>query len=117
MPDPGSVVIVGGTSGLGLTLAKALAARGDEVIVTGRDQAKSQSVAKEIGGRTRGLALDLGSPGEIAGRLGEVGAVKGLVITAIERGDNSVRNFDIARASRLVTVKLVGYAEIGRAHV
>jgi NAD(P)-dependent dehydrogenase (short-subunit alcohol dehydrogenase family) len=112
MPDQDSIAIVGGTSGLGLTLAKALSARGGEVIITGRDQAKAQAVAKEVGGRTRGLALDLAAPGEIAGRLADVGKVKSLVITAIERGDNSVRNFDIARASRLVTVKLVGYAEV-----
>src|SRR5215472_6011610 len=112
MADQGSVVIVGGTSGLGLTLAKALATRGEEVIITGRDQAKAQALAKEIGGRTRGLALDLAAPGEIAGRLADVGKVKSLVITAIERGVNSVRDFDIAQASRLVTVKLVGYAEV-----
>jgi NAD(P)-dependent dehydrogenase (short-subunit alcohol dehydrogenase family) len=111
MADQGSTVIIGGTSGLGLTLAKILAARGEEVVITGRDQAKAQAVAKEIGGRTRGLAVDLAAPSEIAGRLADVGKVTGLVITAIERGDNSVRNFDIARASRLVTVKLVGYAE------
>jgi NAD(P)-dependent dehydrogenase (short-subunit alcohol dehydrogenase family) len=112
MSDQGCAVIVGGTSGLGLTLAKTLAARGEEVIITGRDQAKAQAAAKQIGGRTRGLALDLAAPEEIAGRLADVGKVKSLIITAIERGDNSVKNFDITRASRLVTVKLVGYAEV-----
>jgi NAD(P)-dependent dehydrogenase (short-subunit alcohol dehydrogenase family) len=112
MANPGSAVIVGGTSGIGLTLAKMLAARGDEVVITGRDPAKAQAVAKEIGGNTKGLALDLAAPTEIAGRLADVSNVKSLVITAIERGENSVRNFDITRASRLVTVKLVGYAEV-----
>ncbi len=112
MADQGCTVIVGGTSGLGLTLAKMLASRGEEVVITGRDQAKAQAVAKEIGGKTRGLALDLATPNEIAGRLADVGKVKSLVITAIERGENSVKNFDVARASRLVTVKLVGYAEV-----
>ena len=112
MPDQGCALIVGGTSGLGLTLAKVLAARGDEVIITGRDQAKSQGVAREIGGRTRGLALDLATPGEIAGRLADVGPVKNLVITAIERDNNSARNFNITGAARLVTIKLVGYTEV-----
>ena len=112
MSDQGCAVIVGGTSGLGLTLAKELAARAEEVVITGRDPAKAQAVAKQIGGRTRGLALDLAAPEEIAGRLADVGKVKSLIITAIERGDNSVKNFDITRASRLVTVKLVGYAEV-----
>jgi len=105
-------LIVGGTSGIGLHLAGVLAARGDEVIVTGRDQARADAAARQAGGRTRGLALDLANPGEIAGRLANVGTVKNLVIAAIERDDNSVRNFDVARAQRLVTLKLVGYPEV-----
>jgi NAD(P)-dependent dehydrogenase (short-subunit alcohol dehydrogenase family) len=81
-------------------------------VITGRDKAKSEAVAAQIGGRTRGLALDLAVPNEIAGRLAQLGQVKSLVIAAIERDDNSVRKFDIARATRLMTLKLVGYAEV-----
>jgi NAD(P)-dependent dehydrogenase (short-subunit alcohol dehydrogenase family) len=112
MSDQGSAVIVGGTSGLGRQVAQVLAARGDDVVITGRDKAKSEAVAAQIGGRTRGLALDLAVPNEIAGRLAQIGQVKSLVIAAIERDDNSVRKFDIARATRLMTLKLVGYAEV-----
>ena len=112
MAEKGSAVIIGGTSGLGKQLAGVLAKRGDEVIVTGRDAARAQAAAREIGGRTRGLAVDLANPSEIAGKLGDVGAVKHLVIAAIERDDNSVRKFDAARAARLVTLKLVGYPEV-----
>ena len=112
MAEQGSAVIIGGTSGLGKQLAGVLAKRGDEVIVTGRDAARAQAAAREIGGRTRGLAVDLANPSEIAGKLAEVGAVKHLVIAAIERDDNSVRKFDVARAARLVTLKLVGYPEV-----
>jgi NAD(P)-dependent dehydrogenase (short-subunit alcohol dehydrogenase family) len=81
-------------------------------VITGRDKTKAEAVAAQIGGRTRGLALDLANPNEIAGRLAEIGQVKSLVIAAIERDDNSVRKFDIARATRLMTLKLVGYAEV-----
>ncbi|HXP82317.1 MAG TPA: SDR family oxidoreductase [Verrucomicrobiae bacterium] len=112
MSDQGSVVIVGGTSGLGRQVAQVLAARGDDVVITGRDNAKAEAVAAQIGGRCRGLALDLANPNEIAGRLAQIGQVKSLVIAAIERDDNSVRKFDIARASRLMTLKLVGYPEV-----
>ena len=112
MAEQGSAVIIGGTSGLGKQLAGVLARRGDEVIVTGRDAARAQAAAREIGGRTRGLAVDLANPSEIAGKLADVGAVKHLVIAAIERDDNSVRKFDVARAARLVTLKLVGYPEV-----
>jgi NAD(P)-dependent dehydrogenase (short-subunit alcohol dehydrogenase family) len=112
MSDQGSVVIVGGTSGLGREVAQVLAARGEDVVITGRDKAKADAVATQIGGRTRALALDLAAPNEIAGRLAQIGQVKSLVIAAIERDDNSVRKFDIGRATRLMTLKLVGYAEV-----
>jgi NAD(P)-dependent dehydrogenase (short-subunit alcohol dehydrogenase family) len=105
-------LIVGGTSGIGMHLAGVLAARGGEVVGTGRDQARADAAARQIGGRTRGLALDLANPGEIAGRLADLGTVKNLVIAAIERDDNSVRKFDVERAQRLVTLKLVGYPEV-----
>jgi NAD(P)-dependent dehydrogenase (short-subunit alcohol dehydrogenase family) len=112
MAGRGSSVIVGGTSGIGKQLAVALARRGEDVVVTGRDAARAQAAAKEIGGATRGLAVDLAEPGSIAGRLAEIGDVKHLVIAALERDDNSVRKFDVARAQRLVTLKLVGYPEV-----
>jgi NAD(P)-dependent dehydrogenase (short-subunit alcohol dehydrogenase family) len=107
-----SAVIVGGTSGIGRMLAQMLAKRGDEVVITGRDQARAQAVAAEIGGKTRGLAVDIAHPEEIAGRLADIGQVDHLVIAAIDRDENSVRKYDIARAIKLVTLKLVGYTEV-----
>jgi NAD(P)-dependent dehydrogenase (short-subunit alcohol dehydrogenase family) len=107
-----SAVIVGGTSGIGRMLAQMLAKRGDEVVITGRDQARAQAVAAEIGGKTRGLAVDIAHPEEIASRLAGIGQVDHLVIAAIDRDENSVRKYDIARAIKLVTLKLVGYTEV-----
>ena len=112
MAATGCAVIIGGTSGIGKHLARTLASRGEEVVVTGRDAARAQVVAREVGGRTRGIAVDLADPASIAGRLADVGPVRHLVIAAIERDENSVRKFDIARATRLVTLKLVGYPEV-----
>ena len=111
MAARGSALVVGGTSGIGRVLAQALARRGEDVILTGRDPARAQAVAAEIGGRTRGLGIDLADPASIAGKLAEVGTVSHLVLGAIERDDNTVRNFNVERATRLVTLKLVGYAE------
>ncbi|MCC6610892.1 MAG: SDR family oxidoreductase [Burkholderiales bacterium] len=112
MAAKGCAVVVGGTSGIGRQLAKALAARGEEVILTGRDQARAQGVASEIGGKTSGIAMDLARPEGISGKLASVGSVSHLVIAAIERDENSVKKYDIARAVRLVTLKLVGYTEV-----
>jgi NAD(P)-dependent dehydrogenase (short-subunit alcohol dehydrogenase family) len=107
-------VIVGGSSGLGRAIAGRLAERGDEVVITSRDQARANAVAKEIGSSAQGLALDLARPETIEDALAGVGDVGNLVITAIEQAPNSVREFDIKQAVRAVTVKLVGYTEVVR---
>ena len=60
----------------------------------------------------RGIALDLAEPKTIRDALSSVGPVRYLAIVAIERDDNTIREFDIDRALRLVTLKLVGYAEV-----
>jgi len=107
-----SVVIVGGTRGLGLELARFYAERGRDVVVTGRDPAAADACAAEIGGATRGLGFDLSDPESIAGALADVGDVEYLVLAAIDRDSNSVKDYDIAAAMRLVTLKLVGYTEV-----
>lgn len=111
MADKQSIVIVGGTAGIGRHLAQALVKRGDEVVITGRDKARAQAIAAEIGGRTRGIGFDLAEPAKISSQLADVGKVDSLVLSAIERDSNSVREFDVSRAIRLVTLKLVGYVE------
>jgi NAD(P)-dependent dehydrogenase (short-subunit alcohol dehydrogenase family) len=108
----GSVVVVGGTRGLGRELAQFYADQGREVVVTGRDQAAAEACAAEMGGSTRGIGFDLAEPHTIAGRLSAVGEVEYLVLAAIDRDANSVREYDIDAAVRLVTLKLVGYTEV-----
>ncbi len=112
MTVKGTAVVVGGTSGIGREIAQLLSRRGEDVVITGRDNASAQSVATEIGGGCRHIALDLTRPVEVAGRLSGVGEVKHLIIAAIQRDENSVRKYDIARAMQLVTLKLVGYTEV-----
>ena len=108
----GSVVVVGGTRGLGREVAQLYADQGREVVITGRDAASAESIAAEIGSATRGVGLDLAEPESIAGRLAGVGDVQYLVLAAIERDTNSVKDYDLASAMRLVTLKLVGYTEV-----
>jgi NAD(P)-dependent dehydrogenase (short-subunit alcohol dehydrogenase family) len=112
MADRQTAVIIGGTSGLGKKLAETLAQRGEEVFISGRDAARALAVAKEIGDAVHGVGLDLAQPQTIADALKDVGTVDHLVLAAIERDENSVRNYNIARAVRLATLKLVGYTEV-----
>ena len=95
MPS-GSVVVVGGTRGLGRELAQFYADQGRDVVITGRDQTRAEACAAEIGGSTRGIGLDLAEPHTIAEQLADVGDVAHLVLAAIERDSNSVKDYDIA---------------------
>jgi NAD(P)-dependent dehydrogenase (short-subunit alcohol dehydrogenase family) len=108
----GGVVVVGGTRGLGRELAQHYAGEGRDVVITGRDPAGVQECAAEIGDSTRGVALDLSEPQTIAERLAGVDDVEYLVLAAIERDSNTVADYDIAAAMRLVTLKVVGYTEV-----
>jgi NAD(P)-dependent dehydrogenase (short-subunit alcohol dehydrogenase family) len=99
---------------MGHAIALRLAKRGDDVIITSRDSARADSAARQIGPTARGLSLDLSQPDTIAAALVDIPGVDALVITAVEQGLNSLREFDIARAIKSVTVKLVGYTETVR---
>ena len=108
----GCIVVVGGTRGLGREVAQFYAGRGRDVVITGRDAEVGATCAAEIGGSTRCVTFDLAEPETIAAALSDVGDVDYVVLAAIDRDSNSVRDYDIAAAMRLVTLKLVGYTEV-----
>lgn len=109
-----SLVIGGASEGVGGVLARNFAGRGDNVIVTSRDRSRAEAAAKEIGGVTRGLAIDLSQPETIAAALESVTEVDNVVITAMESVPVTLADFRIDDAIRSVTIKLVGYAEAVR---
>jgi len=109
-----SLVIGGASEGVGGVLARKFAGRGDHVIVTSRDSSRAEAAAKEIGGVTRGLAIDLSQPETIAAALESVTEVDNVVITAMESVPVTLADFRIDDAVRSVTIKLVGYAEAVR---
>jgi NAD(P)-dependent dehydrogenase (short-subunit alcohol dehydrogenase family) len=109
----GSVVVVGGTRAIGLEVARHYASRGDEVVLSGQSQESVDAALAELGtDNVRGAVFDLASPESIAPALADVGPVRHLVLAAIDRDSNTVPDYDIGRAIRLVTLKLVGYTEV-----
>ena len=112
MPEQGAVVVVGGTQGLGLEVARHYADQGREVVLSGRERQRADAVAADLGGKVRGIALDLAEPDQLAERLAGVERVGHLVLAAIERDENKVRSFDLEGATRLATLKLIGYTEV-----
>jgi NAD(P)-dependent dehydrogenase (short-subunit alcohol dehydrogenase family) len=106
-----TILVVGGSSGICHELAKDLVAGGDHVILTSRSSEKAQAVAAELGPLADGIALDVSEPEGIAPQLAGLGPLDGLVLGDIERDANTIREYDIARARRLITLKLIGYTE------
>jgi len=111
MSGRGAVVVVGGTRAIGLELARHYHARGDEVILTGRTQANLDAAVQAVPG-TRAIRFDLAEPHTIAEALKDVGPVSRLALVAIDRDTNTIRDYDLDKALRLVTLKLVGFTTV-----
>ncbi|MEU8273111.1 SDR family oxidoreductase [Microbispora bryophytorum] len=79
------VVIVGGTSGIGLATAVRLAASGREVVVTGRTSERLERAVKEIGERGSGVVADARDPEAMRDLFAEVGPVDHVVVNVSGR--------------------------------
>jgi NAD(P)-dependent dehydrogenase (short-subunit alcohol dehydrogenase family) len=97
---------------MGRELAATYVARGARVTLSGRDAARAQEAAAGLGDGARGIAFDLEEPHTIAGALGDVESVDRLALVAVDRDENTVTAYDVDRAIRLATLKLVGYTEV-----
>lgn len=106
-----TAVVLGGTSGIGKEIVKSLAGQGMTVHLSGRTSKSAHAAASEIGLGTVGIAVDLSEPESIGGALADIVSVDYMVIPAIERDANTIADYNVARAVRLVTLKLVGYTE------
>jgi NAD(P)-dependent dehydrogenase (short-subunit alcohol dehydrogenase family) len=107
-----ATVIIGGTAGLGRDLAEVCLDKGHRVIIAGRDETRCAGIAAELHPECEHVALDLSDPQSIAGALADVENVRHVALVAIERDENTVRDYSIEDAIRLTTLKLVGYTEV-----
>ena len=107
-----SLLIAGGTRGIGTEIARHYAERGWSVVLTGRDGSHAKSVAAEVGGDTSGIALDLSEPEQVANALADMGAVDHMVLAAIARDTNTLDKYNIDSARYLVTMKLLGFTAV-----
>jgi len=105
-------LIVGGTAGIGAELGRQLARRGSDVIITGRDRERARSIAADLGDKVKGIGVDIAKPLEIETALADIRDVRNLVICAIERDTNTIKDYNVERAINLATLKLVGYTEV-----
>jgi NAD(P)-dependent dehydrogenase (short-subunit alcohol dehydrogenase family) len=112
MTDTRTLLVVGGTAGTGREIVKRYAGEGWRVFLTGRDADRAKQAAGEVEGDVQGLALDLSRPAEVEAALAGVDPVDHVVLCAIARDHNTVRDYDITSATYLTTMKLVGYTAV-----
>lgn len=65
-------VVTGGSSGIGLAIARRLIAEGATVVITGRRQAALDDAVASLGGTTVGIAADVGQSSSLAKLYSEV---------------------------------------------
>ncbi len=106
------VVVIGGTSGIGLALARAAQALGCQLTVSGRGAERVAEIAKSIGPGVTGRHVELDDPASIRAGFTEGPAIDHLVLVPIDQLATNVKNFDVAAANKAVHVKLTGYIEL-----
>jgi NAD(P)-dependent dehydrogenase (short-subunit alcohol dehydrogenase family) len=79
-----AVLVIGGTSGIGLGVARAVADRGATPIVVSRRRASVDRALAELPAGARGATVDLTDPGALDQLAADVGDVDHLVYTAGE---------------------------------
>jgi len=113
--DNKRVVIVGGSSGIGLAVAEEAASQGAEVVIVSSNAERVQEAIRSIGVKARGQAVDVSDEKAVESFFANHGAFDHLVFTA---GDNlqlnelantdlkqARRAFDLRYWSALATVK------------
>lgn len=101
-----TIVVIGGSSGIGLGVARAARARGAEVVLAARDQAKLDAAARELGG-ARTVALDVAREEDVARLFASAPHVDHVVVTAADLRYQPVAAFELAAARRVVDTKLL----------
>ena len=107
-----TILITGGTSGIGLELARQLLDRGNTVIVTGRDQAKLDAAKRELPG-VHTIQSDVSDPAAIAALhaqvLAEFPSLDTLINNAgIMRNLNLNQDHDLTDVTREIEINLGG---------
>lgn len=76
------IVIIGGSSGIGKSVALQAFESGNQVILTSRDAGKAAGVASEIGPGVKGMALDIDHEEDVIRFFREIGAVDHVYVAA-----------------------------------
>lgn len=102
------VVIIGGSSGIGLESAKQLIAQGAEVIIGSRSEDKLRNAKEQLGVRATAYILDTTQEQQIQSFFEKISQFDHLVVSAAETSGGSFLQTDTAQARQLFENKFWG---------
>jgi NAD(P)-dependent dehydrogenase (short-subunit alcohol dehydrogenase family) len=103
------VVVLGGTSGIGLSVAQAAAREGASVVVASSSREKVAAAVATLGGKGEGYACDFSDEAQVRGLAGRIGALDHLVYTAGESLIlGAATELDLATVRKAFGVRLFG---------
>jgi NAD(P)-dependent dehydrogenase (short-subunit alcohol dehydrogenase family) len=102
------VVVVGGTSGIGFSTAKAFLDESAQVIIASRSKAKLSEAKQALGGYVEAYELDFRSEEKVVEFFAKVGQFDHLVITAGEGAMGDFRKLEVEAAQSAFASKFWG---------
>ncbi|MFB0829951.1 SDR family oxidoreductase [Brevibacillus laterosporus] len=114
------VVVIGGSSGIGLETAKLALAEGADVVIASRSEEKLQKAKTKLGGKGTTYTLDITQEKQVQSFFQQIGTLDHLVITAAETSGGSFLEMDVDQARQLFDHKFWGQyyaAKYGTPHI
>ena len=108
------VVVIGGSSGIGLETARLARAEGADVTVTGRDAGRLEAAAREVGAQ-RTAAFDVYDPAALKRFFDDLsGPIDHVLVTAGAPSYGPLLEMDAAQASFALSSHIVSSLEVAR---
>jgi short-subunit dehydrogenase len=108
-----TVLLTGATGGIGHAIARAVAARGGQLILTGRRVEALDALAAELGARA--LAVDLSDRVQVDRLIDDAGAVDLLIANAALPASGGIETFTVEELDRALEVNLRAPIVLARA--
>lgn len=104
--------LVGASEGLGLALARALSARGADLVLSARDEGRLEAAVAAMPGPARALPVDVGEAASVQAAAQALGPVDGVVFLAGLYWPMRAQDWDAARVEAMCDVNFTGCARV-----